>query len=260
MKLHSSFFGDTQAGVAPLIILHGLFGTGRNWEGIARRMSARRPVITLDLPNHGRSTWVADIDYEGMARAVSGFLASQGIERAVAMGHSMGGKTAMTLALIQPQLVTSLIVIDIAPVPYDHTNRHYIDALMNLPVDRIATRADADAALMDDISDPGLRAFLLTNLERSGNGFEWRINLEGLGECLSALLSFPASDKVDDYLGPALFVGGETSDYILPEHEMVIRQMFPNARITVVAGAGHWVHADKPEALLATVEGFLDAV
>ena len=166
----------------------------------------------------------------------------------------------MILALIQPRLVASLIVIDIAPVPYDHTNRHYIDALKKLPLDRITTRADADAVLADDIPDLGLRAFLLTNLARGANGFEWQINLEGLGECLSALLTFPAAGEGDAYSGPALFINGETSDYILPEHETVIRQMFPKARMTVIAGAGHWVHADKPEALLAEVEGFLNAV
>jgi len=197
MNLHHSFYGDAQAGVAPLVILHGLFGTGRNWAGIAQRMSTRRPVITLDLPNHGRSTWMADIEYEGMAGAVSRFFADQGIERAVVMGHSIGGKTAMTLALIQPQLVTSLIVIDISPVRYDRANGHYIDAMMNLPLDRIATRADADAALADAIPDPGLRAFLLTNLARGANGFEWRINLRGLGESLSALCCFPAVGEVE---------------------------------------------------------------
>lgn len=257
MELHHSLFGEAPAGVAPLVILHGLFGSGRNWAAIAEPMSAERPVITLDLPNHGRSPWIAGMDYEGMAGAVAQFLADQGIEQAVLMGHSMGGKTAMTLALIQPQIVASLIVVDIAPVPYDHANMDHIDAMLNLPLDRITTRTDADAALADAIPDPGLRAFLLTNLARRSDGFEWRINLVGLSEALSALHGFPAAGEVAVYSGPTLFIVGETSDFILPEYEPVIRRMFPKAEMKVIADAGHWVHADDPDAVLTAVQEFL---
>ncbi|MFP6736124.1 MAG: alpha/beta fold hydrolase [Rhodospirillales bacterium] len=242
----------------PLLILHGLFGSARNWAQIARAMAARRRVLALDLPNHGGSPWTGDAGYRAMASAVAGLMAGEGIAGADIMGHSMGGKTAMALALERPDLVRRLVVVDIAPVAYDHSRTPEIDAMLALPLAQIATRGDADELLAAAIEGAPLRAFLLTNLGRGAGGFEWRINLAGLKAALPELHGFPFDPGERVFEGPTLFVAGAQSGYIGPEHGPAMDGFFPARSTQRIDGAGHWVHADDPAALLAAVEVFLD--
>lgn len=258
MQLNFTEYGKDNGGPV-LLILHGLFGAARNWAGVARALAASRRILALDLPNHGGSPWTDAGGYPAMAEAVAGFMEAQNIAAADIMGHSMGGKTAMTLALMHPNLVRRLIVVDIAPVPYHHSSQPEIDAMLALPLAQLGTRGDADQWLAAAIGDAGLRAFLLTNLGRGPDGFEWRINLAGLKAQLADLHGFPIAPGARAYEGPTMFIAGGTSDYIRADHKPAMDGFFPRQRTSVIDGAGHWVHADDPAALLGAVREFLGA-
>ena len=213
----------------------------------------------LDLPNHGDSPWLDHLTYTAMAETVADFLRARGIYGdAGVVGHSMGGKAAMTLALSDSAAIGRLIVADIAPVPYHgHANRDIIDALLALPLDRLRSRAEIDAALAAEIPNPMLRSYLLANLRRDGDVFGWRINLKGLKDSLPALLDFPAFDPQVHFDAPTLFIEGGRSDYIRSDDRAVIRQRFPNSRVEILPDAGHWVHADAPDEVAALVANFM---
>ena len=237
----------------PLLILHGLFGSGRNWGGIARTLSHEgRQVHLLDARNHGGSPWGKSMTYPEMAADAAALIETLGHGAVDVIGHSMGGKTAMTLALTRPQLVRRLIVVDIAPVAYrggaQEPYAAYIAAMKALDLGAIKRRAEADAALAGTIADASMRAFLVQNLETGGNGYRWRINLDGIAANMPALTSFPAIDA--HYDGPMTVLAGELSNYVRPRDEATITKLFPKARVVVVDGAGHWPHADQPERLL----------
>ncbi len=236
-----------------------MFGAGRNWGAIARKLGEKFRVFLVDLPNHGESPWVETLSYHGMARAVADFLRARGIYGdAALLGHSMGGKAGMTLALNDSNALARLIVVDIAPVPYhSHFNDEIIDALLALPLDVLKSRGEIDAALAPRIADPMLRSYLLANLRREGERFAWRINLAGLKASLPALLDFPKFDSGTCFDGPTLFIEGERSDYIRAEDRPIIRARFPAARIEIVPNAGHWVHADAPDSVTALVAKFM---
>ncbi|MGE5505668.1 MAG: alpha/beta fold hydrolase [Actinomycetota bacterium] len=240
----------------PLVILHGLLGSARNWAGVAKALGEHRRVVALDLPNHGGSPWAEVMDYPFMARQVADAVAALG-EPAAVMGHSMGGKAAMVLALTRPALVERLVVVDIAPVGYAHTFAPYIKAMRAAPLNSAARRSDVEQALAAAIPDAGVRAFLMQNLEGGAGGYRWRANLAVLGAHMDDILDFPALPPTARYMGPALFVAGGRSDYVRPEHHGRIRQLFPQARFATIDAAGHWVHADAPEAFLATIGPFL---
>jgi len=249
--------GGSDDDAPPILILHGLFGSGRNWAMLAKALSARKRVLALDLPNHGGSPWTPETDYQMMAGAVADFMAAKDIPAATILGHSMGGKTAMALALSQPQLIDRLIVVDIAPVEYAHDNLSYIDALQSLALDGVQSRGQADDALAEEISDAALRAFFLTNLARTGGGFEWRVNLAGLKASLAALHGFPEGAELEPFSGPALFIAGGASNYIVPEYYDAMERLFPGHQLATIDGAGHWVHADTPDALARVVLDFI---
>jgi esterase len=237
-----------------------LFGSARNWGRIARDLSAAFRVYAVDLPNHGDSPWLDTIDYESMADALAGFLDSHGLSgRAAVLGHSMGGKVAMTLALTVPAAVARLIVVDIAPVAYGHAedNADIIDALLALPLAELKSRTEADAALAAHLPDPVLRPYLLANLTRGSEGFVWKLNLEGLRHSIAALHDFPAFAPEVRYAGPTLFIAGGNSAYIRATRRPEIERLFPAARIEVVPGAGHWVHVDAPDTVTRLVSGFM---
>lgn len=251
MILHSVSVGDGP----PLVLLHGLFGSARNFGAVQRALAARHRVIALDLRNHGASPHAAAMDYSVMAADVMETLAQDDALPAAALGHSMGGKVAMRMALERPDTVTTLIVADIAPVPYPPHFREYAETMLAVPPG--STRAAADADLASAVPDPTIRGFLLQNLQ-PGNAQPWRI---GLAEIAAAL---PAIGDWDDHTGatfpgPTLFIAGEYSDYIRAEHRTPIRAQFPTARFVTLRGASHWLHADKPSAFTAVVEGFLTA-
>jgi esterase len=243
----------------PLAILHGLFGAGRNWATLAAHLAARRRVLTLDLRNHGASPWAAAMSYDEMADDVRATLRSFGIERYGLIGHSMGGKVAMGAALRHGAEVGRLVVVDIAPARYRPHHLGYVRAMRALDLFAIRRRADADAALAPAVPDTAERAFLLQNLTLDQGRARWRLNLDAIERAMPDLVGFPPLPPDATYPGPALFVAGGRSDYLLPAHEPAIRKFFPNAQIARIADAGHWLHAERPQAFLDLVEPFLAA-
>jgi len=256
MDLNHQIF-ETESSGDTLVILHGLFGSARNWTGIARQLSNAYKVVTVDMPNHGESPWLDNADYLNMASAVGDFLDGEGFGGATVMGHSMGGKSAMVLALQRPDLIGRLIVADIAPVVYEHGNEEFIDAMEAVDLSTVENRSDADGQLARHVDDPGLRGFFLLNLVQDGDTFAWRINLKGLKASLPSLHGFPDMPEGSLYGGRVLFLDGEHSHYILPEHEGLIREYFPHAEILEIEGADHWVHADQPAAVMEAVGDFM---
>jgi esterase len=242
-----------------LIVLHGLFGSARNWANISRSLSESHHVYALDLRNHGSSGRAMTMTYEEMAGDVADFIAAQGIQSPVVIGHSMGGKVAMRLALEAPDLVKALIVVDIAPVAYGHDMMDYIAAMEMMDLSGAMRRAELEEELRDEVEDPSITAFLLTNLERANGGFQWRINLTAISAGMSAISAFSAPDG-GAYEGPTAFIAGAESTYIGDTHRNRILELFPKARIVSIKDTGHWVHADQPEAFLKTVRAFLGAV
>jgi len=247
---------ETGAG-PPLVILHGLFGSGRNWRSVAGLLAAHHRVFLVDQRNHGRSGHAPTMSYHDLARDVGAWMDDNALEHATVIGHSMGGKTAMTLARREPARVNALVVVDIAPVAYRHDHDALLGAMRGLDLDRISSRAAADSALAPAVPDPRLRAFLLHNLVRAGARLRWRINLDGIAASLSDLVGFPPPSASGTYSGPTLFVRGEQSDYLRDEHHAGIIARFPAARITTIPNAGHWVHAEQPARFVAAVERFL---
>jgi len=238
----------------PVVLLHGLFGAARNFGAIQRVLSQRFRVIALDMRSHGDSPHGADMQYPVQAADVRETLGSLGIETAAVIGHSMGGKAAMALALAWPASVGRLLVVDIAPVAYQHDNATIADAMRAMPLTPSLTRAAADAALAEVVPQPDIRAFLLQNL-RFGPAPHWRIGLAEIAAATPDLEGWAPQPGV--YRGPTLFVSGAKSDYVLPVHRPMIRQQFPVARFVAVKNAGHWVHADNPAGFLSVLEVFL---
>lgn len=240
----------------PLVIAHGLYGSGRNWGVIARRLADRRDVVTVDLRNHGASPRIASQSYPEMAADLAEVIQSLG-GRADLLGHSMGGKAAMLLALTEGALVRKLLVADIAPVAYTHDQARHVRAMRGLDLSRITTRAEADAALAATISDSALRAFFLQSLDMRSSPPIWRLNLDVLEAEMPKIIGWP--EVQGQFEGPTLFLTGADSTYVLPEHRDTIRSLFPKARFAKIPGAGHWLHAEKPREFEETVRVFLEA-
>lgn len=239
----------------PILIAHGLFGSARNWGVIARRLSDQgRRVITVDMRNHGDSPWEESHSYPDLAEDLAQVIAAHGGQADV-LGHSMGGKAAMALALMHPTLVRRLIVADIAPVAYGHTQMHLITAMRAVDLAAIETRRDADLQLARSVQADGVRAFLLQSLDVKAR--RWRLNLDVLERFMPAILGWP--DLAGSFAGPTLFLSGALSDYVQPEHRPAIKALFPNARFAKIPGAGHWLHADRPREFEAAIAAFFDA-
>lgn len=247
--LHAVTYGSP-GDAPPLLIAHGLFGSARNWSVIARRLSDSRQVITVDMRNHGESPWSEAHGYADMAADLAEVIPAQGD----VLGHSMGGKAAMMLALSHPERVRRLVVADIAPVAYGHTQMPMIDAMRTVDLSHVETRRDADTQLAAKVVDPSVRAFLLQSLDVKAR--RWRLNLDALAAEMPAILGFPEIDA--SFERPALFLSGSESDYVAPRHRERIKTLFPHARFARVRGAGHWLHADQPRAFVAAVRTFLD--
>jgi esterase len=241
----------------PLVILHGLLGSARNWGGIAQALGDKRRVLAVDMPNHGASPWSEIMDYPFMAREIGKFLDAIVGEPVDLLGHSMGGKAAMTLALTRPELVSRLVVADIAPVRYGHTFAPYIKAMRAAPVGTATRRGEVEEALRAIITDPGVRAFLMQNLEGQPGSYRWRANLAVLGASMDEILDFPHFPDGTHFGGPTLFLHGDLSDYVRPAHQDIIAALFPDHRLESLAGAGHWVHADRPADFVRAVGEFI---
>jgi pimeloyl-ACP methyl ester carboxylesterase len=239
-----------------LVIAHGLYGSGRNWGVIARRLSDRREVVAVDMRNHGDSPRAQSHTYPEMAADLAEVIESLGAPVDL-LGHSMGGKAAMQLALTRPELIRRLVVADIAPVAYDHDQTRHVDAMQALDLSAISTRAEADAALAAGVPDPALRAFFLQSLDFRSQPPRWKLNLDVLKDQMPHIVGWPGTDG--RFEGPALFLTGAESHYVRPEHRETIRALFPRSRFAKIPGAGHWLHAEAPRAFEETVRVYLEA-
>ena len=238
----------------PLLIVHGLFGSARNWGVLAKRLSAERPVLTVDMRNHGDSFRADAHGYEDMAADLAKVIEQNG-GAADVLGHSMGGKSAMVLALSRSDLVERLIVADISPVAYAHTQLHLVQAMKELAIEGLKKRSEADAVLQETVPDDTTRAFLLQSLDLKAEPPRWRLNLDVLAEEMDKILGWP--EVSGRHEGPTLFLSGGTSDYVLPEYRAATKELFPNARFAKISGAGHWLHAEKPREFEASVSAWL---
>ncbi len=238
----------------PLLIVHGLYGSARNWGVIAKRLSDERQVITVDMRNHGQSPWTERHRYEDMAGDLAKVIDAIG-GRADVLGHSMGGKASMMLALTHGAAVNRLVVADIAPVPYAHSQMQFIEAMRAVDLSKLERRSDAEAQLAEHGVEKALQSFFTQSLDLKDK--RWRLNLDTLAADMDQILSFPEVSGHWD--GLALFLAGSESDYIRPEYRPRIRELFPNARFAKLSGAGHWLHAEKPREFEATVRAFLNA-
>jgi len=239
-----------------LIIAHGLYGSARNWGVIARRLSDRREVVAVDMRNHGDSPRFASQNYPEMAEDLADVIET--LDAPVdLLGHSMGGKAAMQLALTRPELIRRLVVADIAPVGYSHDQTRHTRAMAAVDLARISTRAEADVALSASVEDPALRAFFLQSLDLRAQPPRWKLNLAVLEAEMPKIVGWP--DTEGSFDGPALFLTGAESQYVRPEHRETIRSLFPKARFAKIPGAGHWLHAEKPREFEETVRVFLEA-
>ncbi len=255
MSLHTTVLGDGGPTVA---FCHGLFGQGKNWTQIAKALSPDHRVLLLDMPNHGRSPWTESFDYVELADMVAAHLEPEGPVALV--GHSMGGKIAMCLALRHPGLVERLVVVDVAPVTYASGREFvgYIETMRGMDLTALERREQAEEALREAVPNPVVRSFLLQNLRRTDDGWHWQVNLELLGEHMAGLVGWPG-DRLGEasYDGPVLWVGGARSDYISDEHAGEMDRRFPRNRRVLIKGAGHWVHSEQPEVFLEVVRRFL---
>lgn len=238
----------------PLVLLHGLFGAARNWGGLQKRLAARHRVLAPDLRNHGESPRAEGMSAAALAEDVAATLRARGVERAAVIGHSLGGKVAMALALGHPRFVARLVVADIAPVRYPPALRGYVAAMRALALREGLTRREADAALEAAVPEANIRAFLVQSLDFAADPPRWRLGLPEIHAAMPEVEDFAVEGR---YEGPALVIAGGRSGYVRPEHHAAFRRLFPAARFATMEGAGHWVHSEQPDAFLALVESAL---
>lgn len=261
-QIHSVLVGpeDTNA-EHRIVFLHGLFGRGKNFTRIARALEPDAQSLLVDLPNHGQSTWTEEFSFPLLADLVAehlrgGFAANGPVD---IVGHSMGGKVAMVLALRHPDLVRRLVILDISPTSTGSARsefEHLLDSLATLDVSTITRRADADEQLQELIPHPGVRGFLLQNLVRSGDRFAWEPNLALLRAEIQEVMGFP--DMLGEQcVAPVLWINGSRSVYVTEDDEPAMRALFPHTVRKTFEGAGHWVHSDKPDETIAALREFL---
>ncbi len=239
------------------VVLHGLFGSGKNWRSFAGSLEEDFQVWTLDARNHGDSPHADSMNYQQMAEDVARFFAENELKNVILLGHSMGGKTAMQLALQFPDRIAALIVVDIAPVCYDHLHKQLklIEAMQELHLAAEMSRSEIEKKLALKIPEKRLLSFLMTNLNRQNGQFQWRIGLQQIAAGMPDLLNYPDLKSV--FKGPVQFIGGENSAYLKFEYHALIRKYFPESRITLLKNCGHWLHVEQPAAFQKTVNEFL---
>jgi len=248
------FFRESGEG-KPLVVLHGLFGSSDNWYTLAKTFSQHYKVYLVDQRNHGQSPHSSEFNYKLLAEDLEFFLTSHKIANPIVIGHSMGGKTAMNLAVKRPDLIDELVVVDIVPKSYPVHHDHILDGLNAIDLARLSSRTEADQILSRFIAEPDVRQFLLKNLSRNSNqGFEWKINLNAIDnhiEEIGAGMQYEGT-----YEKPTLFVKGARSNYYAEGDETLIRSLFPNVKFSTL-DTGHWVQAEKPVEFANTVIQFL---
>jgi esterase len=260
------FFRKSGSG-DPIVILHGLYGSSDNWHSISRKLAEEFTVYTVDQRNHGQSPHHPEHNYEVLGEDLKAFILEQALDKPIILGHSMGGKTALAFGMKYPEMVKKMIVVDISPLGYSYkaysaessSHERIIYALQSIDPALLASREEADAILQKTIAPAAIRQFLLKNLKRSTEGFYWALNIQALAENLPAIYSgiLPENMNVALPQFPLIFIKGEYSVYIRKKDEEAIHQYFPWAEIEVIPEAGHWVHAEQPEAFLHAVRNFI---
>lgn len=265
VELNARQTGPEESGRLPLIVLHGLFGSLDNLGGIIRRLEDRWQIHALDQRNHGQSPHTDMMDYPAMAADVLAYMDKEGLERVCVMGHSMGGKVAMQLALLAPDRIDRVIVADISPVAYKPRHDAILEGLKAMDLSVVSSRTEADRQMADFVADAGVRQFLLKNLERipkdqaveGGPVFRWLLNLVAIERCYLQLTDAPQGEG--SFEGPVLFIKGADSAYLQSKHKDIILRLFPNASVKVIEGTGHWLHAEKPDTFATLCVDFLAA-
>lgn len=240
----------------PLVLIHGLFGSLENLGAIARQLAENFCVYSLDLPNHGRSPRVENMSLASMAGDLLAWLDEQGLPQVHLLGHSLGGKVAMELALRHPERVKSLVVLDIAPVSYPPHHNDVFAGMFALEPQRLQSRSEADQKMQPHVPEAAVRSFLLKNLVREPEGgFAWRMNLPVIHRDYAQLIASNRADAI--FNGNTLFIKGGNSDYLQEKYRDQIMARFPKATIKIVPDTGHWLHAEKPDLVARLVKQFL---
>lgn len=256
MNLHTTTVGD---GPTDLVLLHGLFGQGKNWNTIARGLAGEATCHLADLPNHGLSPWTVTFTLDNQADVVAAWLRESFDHPVALLGHSLGGKIAMRLALRYPELVDRLLVSDNAPARNGATEDFaaLVSAMRNVDIESLSSRTEADEQMSVLVPDPAVRGFLLQNLRRRHGDWIWTCNLDLLGDSLHVVGGWPHIEATFDKT--VYWIAGGRSNYVLPEHDEPMRALFPKVISATLKNAGHWIHADQPKAFTATVAHFLAA-
>ncbi|WP_417815487.1 alpha/beta fold hydrolase [Thalassospira alkalitolerans] len=260
MKLSHYAFGEENHDNGTIVVLHGLFGQARNWTAIARRLAEKYHVVTADLRNHGRSGWDGEMTYQAMAADIADLIRDVSDKPVHLIGHSMGGKASMVLALSQDaDLIADLVIVDIAPVAYDHDYTGYINAMRAVDFDAVSRRVEVEDALSSGVSEKGVRQFLAQNVitDKDTGKMSWQVNIDAMANHLADITGWPGG-AMASFDRDVLFISGATSHYVDAKDRDHIKSLFPKAAFTSIKGAGHWVHAEKPEAVLLTLSAFLN--
>ena len=241
----------------PFIFLHGLFGSSVNWNSVSKYFGKDHKLFLIDQRNHGRSPHDPEFNYELMSEDLREFFMDHGLDRAVVLGHSMGGKTAMSFAAKYPEMVDKLIIVDISPSLYIFKDENVLRGMMELTTEELSSRSTAEQAIARYIADLGVRQFILQNLFwNDEKRLEWRLNIDAISQNIMNVGS--EVEMTNPFEGPTLFVKGGNSDYIQAEDYAIIKEKFPNSTIETVEGAGHWIHADEPQEFVNVVSKFLN--
>ncbi len=253
MQLHYREL-STDSNLPPLVMMHGLFGSSANLMGIGKAFSLQRTVLLPDMRNHGRSPHDADISYEAMSEDIMALINERGYDQVDLLGHSMGGKVAMWLAINFPDRVNHLVVADISPVQYPNRFEDLLASLQKLDLQSVANRKQADAGLARFVEEKSLRDYLLQNLINRDGRWQWRMNLDALITHINVITGFPATSG--EYAKPALFLKGEHSAYLADKYLSELYRLFPMAEVNEIAGAGHWLYAEQPNRFMDAIRSF----
>ncbi|WP_299074474.1 alpha/beta fold hydrolase [uncultured Paraglaciecola sp.] len=238
-----------------IMLIHGLFGSMDNLTALRRQLTESYQILTVDLPDHGKSAHTTSISFNRYCELLFKLVESLGIQSINLIGHSLGGKVAMQFSLNHPNKVNHLVVLDIAPVAYAPRHNNVFKGLNNVKLGTIASRKEADTALSEYVTETSTRQFLLKSLYNENDSWQWRFNLALLEQDYPNISAAITSSQA--FGGKTLFIKGEHSDYLLPEHKSAVMELFPNSKSKMISGTGHWLHAEKPELCSKLIRAFL---